>query len=482
MPTDPSQEILDYFQWKAQNVPTGVPLDEVSPDNPPQINLNIPPLGEDAYQSNKSTIFDYVNQEYIDQAGLKNNVLLNVDELNTKFQTDLSQNVLDKTLDEFIKRSGGNNTAIYSSHSYAGFMSADLKDYLKITLRKPSSKDERAIERRVKGLKGTTNILGEIPEEFVENMLTPLLGEEIAEQTAGVGGGVADTTGNIAFIYTQEVINLFSESLGVIDSPISEETLKEIYGDDGVVDIFLPLPKEIIEVYAHAIEQAELGGLRQLNAAMTFAGAETSVLKAIAGRVFPNSSKIIQNLKMPGASNFITGVQQSMDFVSADTRKAYNPVQEQLYRTPLPRAFQWTISIMPTTQEQARSTAAIIQALKEHSSPINMGDVLYDFPGFIEFEFYINNKLAKFLPRSLYYSKERKIKVPSFIRSLNIEYSSNNMYSHFVDNYPTNYTIIIDIIESQPLDRNIIMGDNDNNSTVKYIDGVNAFFNDSPNQ
>lgn len=137
---------------------------------------------------------------------------------------------------------------------------------------------------------------------------------------------------------------------------------------------------------------------------------------------------------------------------------------------------------MPTTQEQARSTAAIIQALKEHSSPINMGDVLYDFPGFIEFEFYINNKLAKFLPRSLYYSKERKIKVPSFIRSLNIEYSSNNMYSHFVDNYPTNYTIIIDIIESQPLDRNIIMGDNDNNSTVKYIDGVNAFFNDSPNQ
>jgi hypothetical protein len=486
MPTNPSQSIIDYFKWKAQNVPTGTPsLDPNNPNDPPNIDLNVPPLSEAEYLTQKSSIYEYVNQEYIDQAGLKDNAILNVDKLNAKYTTDLSQNVLNKALEDMIKYSGGKDATIYSSLSYSGFTSTDLKDYLKLILRKPSSEDKRSLERRRGSLLSTEDFANNIArdswfsvagvtenDEEINILTSPL---KKWDQTVDNIG----TTGANFFNSINDTISDKVVEFSKITSQIDEETMSEIYGDDGVVEIFLPLPKEIIEVYAHEIEQAELGGFNQLLNTLQYAkGAGAVIGRGAQAAAFliggqATAAGTLSNASIPGLQNFISGLQGSMDFVSATTRKAYNPVQEQLYKTPQPRVFQWTIELMPTSQDQAKSTAMICQALKEHSSPINIGDLFYDFPGFVEFEFYINNRLATFLPRSLYFDKESKTKVPSFIKSLNIQYSSNNMYSHFVDDYPTNSTITIELLETQPLDRNIIMGDAGNNSVVKGIDKVN---------
>lgn len=484
MPTDPSQEIIDFFKWKAQNVPTGVPSTETGPDNPPQINLNIPPLEKDDYLLQKSTIFDYIDQEYINQTDLKNNAILDVDKLNAKYTTDLTQGTLDKALNDMIERAGGKDSGIYSSLSYTGFTSRELKDYLKITLRKPSSKDERSLERRRGSLQSTADFIDDIARGSwfsIDKKVTDADAEIAWTDISQKADQVVDNFGGTIKNYSNSITDAISdkvEEFSKIASQITEETLTEIYGDDGVVEIFLPLPKEIIEVYAHEIEQAELSGFNQLVALKDYAAGGASALMRVgqAALVLGGANTLASvtgNMSVPGLQNFISGLQGSMNFVSATARKAYNPVQEQLYKTPLPRVFQWTIEIMPTSQDQAKSTMMICQALKEHSSPINIGDLFYDFPGFVEFEFYINNRLATFLPRSLYFDKESKQKVPSFIRSLNIQYSSNNMYSHFVDDYPTNSVITIELVETQPLDRNIIMGDAGNNSVVKGIDKVN---------
>lgn len=491
MPTDPSQEILDYFNWKAQNVPLGVPpaeMGEVQTGSTPTLS-GLPDLSEQLYSDQKSTIFDYINQEYIDQKGLKETASLNVDELNKKFTTDLSQGVLDKLLDKFIKDSGGNDSAIYSSLSYSGFMSADLKDYLKITLRKPSSKDDRSLERRLNSLDSSSEFIDNVLQDYdLETNLEDgvSLADEIKQNFNQIKNKIGTNVGD----WSEGITNFFTETLlGNIESQITEETIREIYGDDGVVEIYLPLPKEISEVYAHQIEQTSLSGFAQLQATAEFGMAALKLGGRVAaagaqlmGETESKIGRIIANTTIPGVENALSGLQGSLDFISATSRKAYNPVQEMLYKTPEPRRFIWNIEIMPTSQEQARSTAMIIQALKEHSLPINIGDVLYDFPGFVEFEFYINNKLANFLPRSLYFDAESKSKVPSFIKSLQVQYSSNNMYSHFVDNYPTNYVLMLELVETQPLDRNIIMGDAGNNSIVKHIDGVNSFFNDQTNR
>ena len=484
MPTNPSQEVINYFKWKAENVPTGVPNAQVGPNDPPVINLNIPPLQQDQYLSNKSSIFQYIDNEYINQTDLKNNATLDIDKLNAKYMTDLSQFALDKALNEMIERSGNKDSSIYSSLSYTGFTSKELKDYLKITLRKPSTKDERSLERRRGSLISTGDFIDNISRDSwinVNKTITDKDDEVPIYNIAKKYDQVMDNIGTTLSDYSDTVTNIISDKaneFGRIASQIEEETLTEIYGDDGVVEIFLPLPKEIIEVYAHEIEQASLSGFNQLVNLKDYAAAAGQVVVrgAQAALALGGASTLasgIGNVSVPGVQNFISGLQGSMNFVSATTRKAYNPVQEQLYKTPLPRVFQWTIEIMPLSQDQAKSTSMIIQALKEHSSPINVGDLFYDFPGFVEFEFYINNRLASFLPRSLYFNKETKQKVPCFIKSLNIQYSSNNMYSHFVDDYPTNSTITIELVETQPLDRNIIMGDAGNNSVVKSIDRIN---------
>jgi hypothetical protein len=480
MPTNPSEEILEYFKSKAQSVPTGVPLENAGPNDPPLIDLTIPPLEEDAYLLQKSTIFDYIDQEYINQKNLKDEAILDVDELNSKFQTDLSQVALDKKLNEIIKDSGGNDKGIYSSLSYTGLTNADLKDYLKITLRKPSSTDERAIERRLNSLENTSELLDNLFRLDEEaGFFQSVLGDTL---TSGVNDilDLSNLAEN-ASEYTEATQDFIKRTLsgvlaGIINSENLQSQLKEIYGEDGVVEIFLPLPMEIWENYEHQIEQANINGFNQLLAAKDFVAGTYSLLGRLgAGAQGAASLKNLTNFKgvsAEGLGQYISGLQGSMDFVSADTRKAFNPVQEQLYRTPQPREFQWTIRIWPTSQEQAASIALIIQALKEHSSPINLGDLLYDFPGFIEFEFYINNKLARFLPRSLFYDRERKIKVPSFIKSVQVQYTGTDMYGHFVDGMPTSYVITLSIVETQPLDRNIIIGDANNNSYVASVESA----------
>lgn len=483
MPTDPSQEILEYFRSKAQSVPTGVPIEDSGPNDPPAIDLNIPPLDEDTYLSQKSTIFDYIDQEYINQKDLKDNAILNVDELNSKFTTDLSQSALDKKLNEIIKDSGGNDKGIYSSLSYTGLTNADLKDYLKITLRKPSSTDERATERRVNSLENSAEFLDSL---FRFDPNAGLIGDTVGDTVSGVLNSGLDTLGigESATNFTkgsQEFIkNVLSGSIaGIINSEELQSRLKEIYGEDGVVELFLPLPMEIWETYEHQIEQASLSGFNQLMNAKDLAAASFSLLGRF-GNTLASAASIgnlgkFKGISADGLGQYISGLQGSLDFIGADNRKAYNPVQEQLYRTPQPREFQWSIRIWPTSQEQAASIALIIQALREHSSPINLGDLFYDFPGFIEFEFYINNQLARFLPRSLYYDRERKIKVPSFIKSVQVQYTGTDMYGHFVDGLPTSYVITLSIVETQPLDRNIIIGDANNNSYVASVE--NAYEN-----
>lgn len=493
MPTDPSQEILEYFRSKAASVPTGVPIDneeeneeeDAGENDPPVIDLNIPPLDQTAYLSEKSTIFDYIDQEYINEKQLKDNAILNVDELNARFTTDLSQQALDKKLNEIIQDSGGNNGAIYSSLSYTGLSSIDLKDYLKITLRKPSATDERSQERRLNSLENSSEFLDSL---FRLNTEGGILGGFF--DSIGLGDTInawADNLniGEVAEEYTTDFQNFIRNAVlgsaeGIFKSEELQSKLTEIYGEDGAVELFLPLPMEIWENYEHQIEQANLSGVNQI--ANTLATAQAQF--AAAGRIGLATARLagltgfksFAGTNVAGLDQYISGLQGSMDFISSETRKTFNPVQEQLYRTPQPREFQWSIRIWPTSQEQALSIALIIQALKEHSSPINLGDLFYDFPGFIEFEFYINNKLAPFLPRSLYYDRERKIKVPSFIKSVQVQYTGTDLYGHFVDGFPTSYVITLSIVETQPLDRNILVGDMNNNSAVAQISDVNDAF------
>ena len=358
-----------------------------------------------------------------------------------------------------------------------------MKDYLKITLRKPSSTDERAIERRTNSLENTTELFDRLLRfDPQDGIFGSILGETIS---GGINnfiesGQINETAVNFTEGSQQFIKNVISGTLnGVINSEELQSKITEIYGEDGVVEIFLPLPMEIWETYEHQIEQASLSGFNQLINAKDFAASSIALLGRLGNAVgtltqVANIGKYA-GVDANGLSQYISGLQGSMDFIGADSRKTFNPVQEQLYKTPQPREFQWSVRIWPSSQEQAASIALIIQALREHSSPINLGDLFYDFPGFIEFEFYINNQLARFLPRSLYYDRERKIKVPSFIKSIQVQYTGTDMYGHFVDGLPTSYVITLSIVETQPLDRNIIIGDANNNSYVASVE--NAYEN-----
>lgn len=439
---DPTQSTIDYFRWKQSGIsPPGTGID-----------LNIPPLDSNPPASPLS----YVTNETYDRSYLTNLGRDPVDGINNLINGvgNAYQGDLDRLLNEMLTKNGmsASNT-VFSSLVWTGYTSEVLNDYMKITLKKPTSevRENLAARRLNRAREETNNLIANLLSgvatvpgvpDFIPGAIEVGL-KNALPIVEGVTGGIVD--------------RIQSNS-----NDINEESIKEIYGSDGVVEIYLPLPKQILEQYSHIIDNVELGSAAQLKSGLSiFQGAATmggSLLAAIAP-VTKGVAGALTASNIPGISSMVSGVIGSLDFLSASRNKAYNPVQESLYRTPQPRNFQWTFELMPTNQIQARAIAKIIQALKEHSSPINMAEILYDFPGFIEFEFYINNTLATFLPRSLY-ATEDKLKVPSIISNIQVDYTANGMYSHFVDQYPTTYSITLEFVETQPLDRNIIMIDN----------------------
>lgn len=145
-----------------------------------------------------------------------------------------------------------------------------------------------------------------------------------------------------------------------------------------------------------------------------------------------------------------SAIQYALNAVQLKSRKAVNPTMETLYNSPVPRQWQYTITYVPTNKKDADNFLEIIENIKMHSYPTLSGqesaDLLYQYPGLVEFYFVINGQENR---HSLPYSIK-----PCFIQSIQINYiNESGTYTHYYDGNPTSINLTIELLETQLLTR-----------------------------
>jgi len=275
------------------------------------------------------------------------------------------------------------------------------------------------------------------------------------------GSSVLNSIGNTISDYTPEAIK--DATSGITEATNKalqnkdtsgqiEELNKSFYNEGSGTNksktIILPLPKQIFDSHNHNIDAFSN------NPIIPIAGIASKLLDSATGSVGDKAGT--RKYSIPGLGDFIS------NNIQLGLRKAFNPAVETLYRSPTPRNWQWNIEYSPTSQEDANNFIKIVEELKQHSYPtLDVGGILYTFPGTIDFYFRINEEESKVLPRSLH---------KCFIKSVQVDYTQQGFYAHFKDGNPITIVLTLDIAETRLISRSDLDSNLDEKPTQPDIE------------